>query len=525
MLLLLIGLLVVAILVYFSLVKPLSYWKKKGVEQENFLKAFWFNWFGICGRQSLVSYVQNMYYQFPNRRYSGVYQLNVPVLVLKDPELMKLVLIKDFDHFTDRRTYIPDDVDPLWANSLFSLKGSKWRNMRSTLSPAFTSSKMKGMFILMKKCAENFIDHFSKQDENIIPVDLKDIFSRFCNDAIATTAFGVEVDSLANPDNLFYKMGQKATNFNSFKKSFQAFGYLVCPRLYKLLNLKLYDDDIAEFFRNLIDETIEAREKQGIIRPDMINLLMEARSGVAKKDESNVEDAGYATVEESVQGKLVTDITNEDITAQALIFFFAGFESLSSLMCFMAYELAVNQDIQERLRQEIQESSEQTGGKLTYEVLVKMKYMDMVVTEVLRKWPPQVIGERICTEPYTIQPITPEEKPLHLEKGTYLIFPEYSIQRDPEYFPDPDRFDPERFSDENKGKIKPLTYQPFGHGPRNCIGSRFALLEAKVLFYYILSKFEIVPTEKTTIPLVLANNIVVLAVEKGFDMGLKRLEK
>ncbi|XP_074040293.1 cytochrome P450 9e2-like isoform X2 [Leptinotarsa decemlineata] len=451
--------------------------------------------------------------------------MNAPVLVIRDPELMKLILVKNFDHFTDRRTYVPEDMDPLWAKNLFALKGSKWRNMRSTLSPAFTSSKMKRMFILIKDCAESLVEHFSKQNQEIISLDMKDTCTRFCNDVIATTAFGVKVDSLADPNNEFFLMGMKATNLNTLKKTFQFLGYLLAPKVYRLFNLKFFDHDVSSFFRKLIDETVEAREKRGIVRPDMIHLLMEARSGIVKEEEISVEETGYASVQESVEGDTMTNITNEDITAQALVFFFAGFESLSSVMCFMAYELAVNQDIQEKLRMEISESFEKCGGELTYAVLVNMKYLDMVVSEVLRKWPTQTAAERVCSEAYTIIPTTPEEQPLHLEKGSIIVFPQFGIHRDPKYFPDPERFDPERFNDENKSNIVPFSYQPFGQGPRNCIGSRFALLEMKVLFFYLLLNFEIVPIERTRIPLVLSKSSILVSVEGGFWMGLKHIEK
>lgn len=77
------------------------------------------------------------------------------------------------------------------------------------------------------------------------------------------------------------------------------------------------------------------------------------------------------------------DLSNLDIAAQALIFFFAGFETVSALMCFMAYELAINPDIQQRLREEIEETLENCNGELTYEALLKMKYLDMVVSGII----------------------------------------------------------------------------------------------------------------------------------------------
>lgn len=106
--------------------------------------------------------------------------------------------------------------------------------------------------------------------------------------------------------------------------------------------------------------------------------------------------------------------------------------------------------------------------------------------------------QRKCAKPYTIEPVSPEEPLLKLEKGTAIVIPS-AIQNDPKYWPNPEKFDPERFSDENKSKIHPYTYLPFGVGPRMCIGNRFTLMEVKTLTFYLLSTFEIVPVAETTL--------------------------
>jgi len=153
-----------------------------------------------------------------------------------------------------------------------------------------------------------------------------------------------------------------------------------------------------------------------------------------------------------------------------------------------------------------------------------MKYLDMVVCEILRKWPPAVVVDRVCTKPYIIEPVTPDEKSIHLNVGDVLALPIQGIHRDPNFYPNPEKFDPERFSDENKDSIRPYTYIPFGAGPRNCIGSRFALLEAKALLYNLLLNFEIVPTKQTKIPLVLNKKTFNHTAEGGFWLGFKRVE-
>lgn len=97
-------------------------------------------------------------------------------------------------------------------------------------------------------------------------------------------------------------------------------------------------------------------------------------------------------------------------------------------------------------------------------------FYNALIVETLRKWPPVEITDRRCIRNYTIQPKLPGECALHVEADTDFWIPIYPLQRDPQYYPDPDRFDPERFNEENKKNITPFTYLPFGTGPRNCIG-------------------------------------------------------
>jgi cytochrome P450 family 9 len=108
-----------------------------------------------------------------------------------------------------------------------------------------------------------------------------------------------------------------------------------------------------------------------------------------------------------------------------------------------------------------------------------------------------------------------------IEKGQNFMIPINGYHHDPNFFPEPDKFIPERFSEDNRGSIDPDTYLPFGIGPRNCIGSRFALMEVKTIFYYLLKNFSLEVNEKTQIPLKLNPSPVGLKTEKGIWVGLK----
>lgn len=155
-----------------------------------------------------------------------------------------------------------------------------------------------------------------------------------------------------------------------------------------------------------------------------------------------------------------------------------------------------NPEIQIELYNEIESvASTLQGGSVSFEALHKMPFLDMVVSEGLRKWPPIIQTNRICNKDYDV--VLGNGKTITIKKDQLIIFPYYHIQNDPAYFPDPEKFDPHRFDNDNKDSIVQGTYLPFGLGRRNCIGSRFALMEAKLLLFNVIQKFSIEKCLKT----------------------------
>ena len=293
---------------------------------------------------------------------------------------------------------------------------------------------------------------------------------------------------------------------------------------FQLLNIRMIPDEVALFFRKIIDETVRLREKNKTVRPDLIHLMMLSRKGKLKYEEFVSKD-GFAVVEESDVGKTGNSpnyLSNEDITAQVLVFFLGAYDTVSSLIAFVAYELAINPTIQKRLRQEIRKFGKRSDDDITYENLLEIKYLDMVITEMLRKWPPAIRLDRKCTKAFKIEPERSGEALVQLKEGDICWIPVYGIHMDPRYYPNPEVFDPERFSEDNVDNVKSATYLPFGIGPRNCIGSRFALLETKIVLYKLLLEFEFVATEKTQIPIKIKKNTAALLPEQGFHIGFKR---
>lgn len=516
-------LLCVVLLAYRLFIQPCKYWKDRGVKTSKIIPIFGENFWVILGTESFLEQIQRVYNLLPNERYFGFYQFTKPILVLKTPEIIKQLCVKDFDHFLNRQSLVPETQEDLFSRNLISLKGQKWKDMRSTLSPTFTSSKMKAMFTFISQNADTFVNYFLDKNLDIVEVDFKDAMSRFTNDVIANTAYGLQVDSLKDKDNTFYEFGRRGTNFAGLRSKFVILAYQQAPKIAAFFRLPVINSKIQDFFIKLVSDSIEMRRAQNLKRPDVIGLLLETQTGEPKNEkESEVEDAGFAVVEEHLEAKEIKkDLSVLDIASQTFLFFLAGSEGVSNLLCFVSYELALHPDIQQRLMNEIDDncSDDRTAS---YTKIMNMTYLDMVISETLRKWPFALLTDREVTKRYTIQPELPGEQPVTLEPGTILMVPIVGLQRDPKYFPDPEKFDPDRFSPENRKNINPYAYIPFGIGPRNCIGNRFALMEVKALIFKILCHFEIVPIKRTQIPLKMSKQAFVFTPTDGFHLGLKK---
>lgn len=153
---------------------------------------------------------------------------------------------------------------------------------------------------------------------------------------------------------------------------------------------------------------------------------------------------------------------------QTIILNFLGFETSSSLISFALYELALNPDIQQRVRDEVRHELDENDGKITYELINRLDYLEMVANEALRKYPPAYFLNRVCNKDFQIP-----DTDLVIPKGTYINVNVYSLHYDSEYYPEPQRFDPERFTPENIKMRPQCSYLPFGDGPRRCIGGIF----------------------------------------------------
>ncbi|NP_001108456.1 cytochrome P450 9G3 [Bombyx mori] len=444
--------------------------------------------------------IDKIYKAFPGERYIGYIEGTTPILMIKDPEIIKNITVRDFDHFVNHKEFFPVEIDALFGGSLFMMKDDKWRDMRTTLSPAFTGSKMRLMLPFMIDISKNIVEYL--KGHQLEDVDVDDLMRRYTNDVIASAGFGLQVNSLVDKDNEFYECGQ-AMFSTSWPQRFKMILAAQFPTLAKKIGIKVFPQKVTRFFREIVTSTMDYRLKNNVERPDMIQLLMDAYKGTLKNEsnESDEKNVGFAMTEEMLKPKgNVRKWTQDELTAQVFIFFLAGFESSANGLTLCIHELALNPEAQEKLYEAIIKFKEEKGP-LTYDNIGELKYLDCVLNETSRKWSAAIIVDRVCSKPYELPPPREGGKPYKLQPGDIVYNSVNSIQMDPEHHPDPEKFDPDRFLDENKHKIKPFTFLPFGAGPRNCIGSRFALLELKVLIYYIVLNFKIIKTEKTLSPI------------------------
>lgn len=396
--------------------------------------------------------------------------------MVRDPDMVKKLCVKDFEYFVDRRIMFDADTDPMMGNSLLSMTGHKWRDMRATLSPSFTGSKIRQMFELIGDTANDMSDHFRQQcnGSHTVDVEAKDIFSKYTTDVIATSAFGIKVNSFENGANEFYCFGKKIMTFNAWTMV-RVTLCQIAPKLMQWTGIQMFDRKSTSYFRALVQEMIEVRSKRNIFRPDMINLMIQLKNGIGGSDTTNeptteVTDGFAAGNEIDDGGKVVAKRkwNDTELMAQCFTFFLAGFETSSTVLSFLVYELAKNQEVQEKLYIEIRETNVKLDGKkLTYDIMQKMRYMDQVISEGLRMWPPGANTDRMCAKDYEYDDGTNR---FRIEKGMVLSIPIYALHHDPLYFPNPSQFDPDRFSDKNRDTFTTNAYLPFGIGPRNCIG-------------------------------------------------------
>ncbi|XP_029390512.1 cytochrome P450 3A41-like isoform X1 [Mus pahari] len=231
----------------------------------------------------------------------GLFDGQMPLLVITDPEMIKNVLVKEcFSVFTNRR-----------------------------------------MFPVIEQYGDILVKYLRQEAENGKPVTVQEVLGAYSMDVITSTSFGVDVDSLNNPNNPFVEKAKNLLRFDFFAPLF--FSALLFPFLipiYEMLNICMYSKDSVEFFKTFVNRIKENRlDSKQKHRVDFLQLMMNAHNSSKDKDSHKV-----------------SALSDMEITVQSIIFIVAGYENTSSILSFTLYSLATHPDIQKKLQEEIDEA-------------------------------------------------------------------------------------------------------------------------------------------------------------------------
>ena len=267
---------------YWWLCGKWKYWKEQGVPgPAPSLPAG--NFGAIMSMKvHLLDWFRDLYHQFPNEKIVGIYTLHQPVMVVNDPDMARQILVKDFNNFVDRDTeenisrLFPGKTDAYWLEQMTLKTGDKWKDIRSTFSPIFTSGKMKAMMRFIDKVSDSLVEHMDKNTAMKDGFELKDTMGRFSLDTLASCAFGVDGQSFEDEEESVFVKNASRIFQNNKMDQFKLFGAMLIPgmaKMIRLLGLNIFKPKQTMFFVNVVRRTIQERKVSKERKNDLIDLI------------------------------------------------------------------------------------------------------------------------------------------------------------------------------------------------------------------------------------------------------------
>ncbi|CAH1985077.1 unnamed protein product [Acanthoscelides obtectus] len=317
------------------------------------------------------------------------------------------------------------------------------------------------MFASMTKGAKQMIEYLNKTvgDEGKT-FETIDFSSNYTLETVLICAYGIEVKVFEEPDSKFVQMGKKLLQ----PKPLEAFFFYVSmlyPKITKLLKIRFSNQGTSEQVFEMIKAAFDYRDKNNLESKDFLGNLAPLRAVFGEKS----------------------------VLALAAAFFVDGQATTGLAMGGILYDLAKNPEVQQKLREELNEYFEKDKGQLSYESIQEMPYLDACFKESLRMQPVLGFLTKVCTKTYTYTPPDESHPPIVIEKGTPILLPIHAIHNDPQYFDEPSKYIPERFMDKEMANTK--YFMGFGNGPRACIGRRFGSTQVKTGVAYLIHNYEL----------------------------------
>jgi cytochrome P450 len=421
----------------------------------------------------------------------GTFQGRSPCMLIYDLDILKQILIKDFGNFTNHAPlFFEHPLDKM----LSTLTDDHWRHVRNILTPTFSSGKLRKMTGQINRCTDTLCKNLQTRADSQEVFDFRGLTGAYTMDVIASTAFRVEIDSQNDPENQFVRMGKKPFEFNlASPKMLISFFFPFLVKPLAKIGFGAFPKDVTQFFVSAVNKALEERGDESKSQTDFLQIMLNAHLEENEDDKARAAPEKKDTPRESATTWNKKGLTHDEIIAQGLMFFLAGYETTANVLALFGYNLATYPECQEKLHQEIVEVAK-GQEKLTHDLVQEMPYLDRCLSETLRMYPSGPRTDRIASEDTTING-------LFIPKGMTVGVPIYAIQNDPSVWPEPEKFNPDRFLPAAKEGRDPGIYMPFGIGPRNCVGMRLALMEMKMAMARILQKFKLVQCAETEIPL------------------------
>ncbi|GMT09901.1 hypothetical protein PFISCL1PPCAC_1198 [Pristionchus fissidentatus] len=369
------------------------------------------------------------------------------------------ILVKQFSNFTDRQPM--DFIHESLRYALVNQRGNKWRHQRSRISPAFTTRKLRAMTApVAAKTAilSESLESYADCDEEF---DILRAFQCLTLDVIAQVAFDLPSSCQADPNDIFLA---HASRF---------FQEMPNPENCPPMAISLLFPELAPFCEFFHRKTSDSGRSEAW-------LIHKLRAGIVRRiehPEPDRIDLISLLLPQNTTG--IDEQTIDTVVANCFAFLLAGYETTSTSLSFATWLLAKNQETQDKLHEELKGIDLKSEN--VFDIVMKLPYLNGVFKESLRLFPPiTFFVNRTCVNPTTVGSV-------ELERGTVVCVPVWNIHRDPTIWAEPDAFRPERFDTPHH----PMAWLPFGGGPRNCVGARFAEMEFKMTLARVFSDYRL----------------------------------
>jgi cytochrome P450 len=365
--------------------------------------------------------------------------------LVSHPDDLRLVLQEHAKQYERGRAV--DVIRPMLGNGLPMSDGDVWRRKRRTMQPAFNRGHLNGLVDTMVSVTERYVARFHDGQA----LNTSDLMMRLTRDIIVETMFSDELGSdTAELDAALATLERYVARYAFVPVHVPV--WLPTPDNYGFRNA------IGSLDR-LVLRLVDSRRKTGAKHNDLLDALLAAR-----------DEQGEPMPARELRDELVN-------------IFFAGHETTANTLTWTTFLLSKHPDVFERVREE---ADRVLGDRRpTAEDVAKLEYTTAVLREALRLYPPGWIFGRIAKEDDNLRGHA-------IHKDDMLAICPLVTHRMPEYWPNPERFDPERFVGDRTGGNRGFTYLPFGAGPHMCIGNYFALTEAALAVAMIVRRAKLV---------------------------------